>query len=166
MPGRLATLRSCSSTFSSISRTSDSSAYKIPGTRMLPVGSMRQTDSDSLFSKLRSIAARPRSNVDDALREPRAVRALLDAQARQRRTFDLDDRPVLFDVDALADRRGFEARVLDFHLVPPEEHVARRHLVDHRIQEVGQDQLDIRRLAADLDPLRGIDVGGIRDDRR
>src|SRR5690606_20926502 len=70
------------------------------------------------------------------------------------------------DVGALAVCGGPKAKTLDLDLVPAEKQAARRHLVDDRIQEIGQEQLGVRGLAAKLDALGGLDARGVGDDRR
>lgn len=92
-----------------------------------------------------------RSNVHHALRDPRAIVAAPHLERRVGRALDLDRRPVARDVDRLAPRGGLEPMIRDPALAAPEQDTARRHLVDERVQPVGEEQLVVGRRAADRD---------------
>src|SRR5690606_12711616 len=142
----------------------------MPGTRISPEAAMRQAWSDLRSSKPRSMSNIP-SNVDDALSEPAPFGQLLDAQARERRPLDLDAGRVPGKIHALAVRHGLKLAAFDLHVVPAEEHAAGRHLVDDGVQEIDEEQLDVRGVAADVrgvvrsDALRIGDRGRQRERR-
>src|SRR5512139_1121954 len=106
MPGRVATCETCSSTLSSIARTSGSLAKRTPGTRIFPRGSITHSNSERRFSRERSTVVL-RSHVHDALGDPRPALAR-DPESRPRRPLHLDRRAVARHVHRLAEGAGDE----------------------------------------------------------
>src|SRR5512145_24067 len=99
-----------------------------------------------------SITSPPsRLHIDYALRQPGSGFIARDSQLCVSSAFDLDGRTVLADVNRLSPRLAAETRVAKPNLEAREEHPARRHLIDQRVQPFGEQRLIVGRLAFDID---------------
>jgi len=90
----------------------------------------------------------------------------LDLQLAHGRTLDFGSRRMTFDVDGFSFHPPVHAVAVDSDAKTPEQQLARRHFVDHRVEPVDQQQFPVRRLASDFHDQSGFDRVGVRDRRR
>src|SRR5688500_6141596 len=116
-----------------MSRNKASSAYKTPGTRMVPQGAIRQRHSASRFSFPISMNELT-SYINDTLRTPKAVTALRNAELGVRGAFDFDSWLMPFGYGNLATQRCCQVAPVDDDLEMPERQPLRAHFENEGIQ--------------------------------
>src|SRR6266511_4650915 len=130
MPARDATLRTCSTPVSSISRMSGSLAYRTPGTRISPLGSIHHSVSLFLTSSSRFMSY-------VALSFPRAILTVNDAEHRVGRALWFNAGVVTIRIEAFT-AGGCRQPVL----VDPDQERAEHHLASRHLEDDGVEPLD------------------------
>src|SRR5262245_41459488 len=134
------------------------------GTRIRPAGFMNHSVSEWRVNCEMSIT--PPLHIDNALRQPRAGFVARDFQLRVSGALYLDGRSMFADVDRLSSRLAAQTRIIKPNLEAREEHPARRHLINKRVQPFSEQQLIVRRLAFDIYLFQRRDAVRIGDDGR
>src|SRR5689334_16486992 len=114
-----------------MSSMSVASPITIAGTRMASRGAISHSIGEIASRRARSkVTAPPGSDVDHALREPRAVGPLRQLERRVGRALWLHSRRVTRRIQALAPRAAAQPMAVERHLEPAEDPAADRHLID------------------------------------
>src|SRR3972149_11642562 len=124
------------------------------GTRIFPCDEITHSLFPRRSRRLISIGAHSltgdRSNVDDALSDPRSVFVLTDRELRESPSLLFDAWRMFLRVDSLAPGGATEAVTFDHHPEAGEHHVATRHLEDDGVEPVHEQDLIVRGLAVNV----------------
>src|SRR5208337_5240812 len=129
----------------------------IAGTRIGPLGSMRQVVSSTLVNRSGVTGFSP-SDVDDAGRRPDPAGVRGHLQRTVGCALRLAGRSVPRDVDRLATESSLKPRPLDANGKARKQHAPHRHLVNDAVEPLDVQEFEIGRLAAYLDLLTRFDL--------